>query len=167
MALIGEKTDVKVKKGRTAKKLRTKGVASIMEQIVGKDYASERQTLGGSRTTVQSAATKVSGSAQMSTERTKAAIRRAAASKSKPKAREATMDQREEGILVESIRRIDANMLDIKQEIKTGNDRLEAKIDRLDDKFFKAILLVLRAAASLILILLAALLGFIGGPMLF
>ena len=75
------------------------------------------------------------------------------------------MNQEEHAMLVRAVTSIDHLVKavdEVKQEVKDGSARLEAKIDKLDDRSWKAILVVLGTAGACIVILL----GIIGIPMI-
>ena len=74
------------------------------------------------------------------------------------------MNQEEHAMLVRAVTSIEHLVKavdEVKQEVKDGSARLEAKIDKLDDRFWKAILVVLGTAGACIVILF----GIIGIPM--
>ena len=64
--------------------------------------------------------------------------------------------------LVKAVDEVKQEVKDGKQDAKEGNARLEARIDKLDDRFWKAILVALGASGTYIVILL----GIIGIPMI-
>ena len=75
------------------------------------------------------------------------------------------MNQEEHAMLVRvvtSIEHLVKAVDEVKQEVKDGSARLEAKIDKLDDRSWKAILVVLGTAGACIVILF----GIIGIPMI-
>ena len=74
------------------------------------------------------------------------------------------MNQEEHAMLVRAVTSIEHLVKavdEVKQEVKDGSARLEAKIDKLDDRSWKAILVVLGTAGACIVILF----GIIGIPM--
>ena len=74
------------------------------------------------------------------------------------------MNQEEHAMLVRAATSIEClvkTVDEVKQEVKDGSARLEAKIDKLDDRSWKAILVVLGTAGACIVILF----GIIGIPM--
>ena len=75
------------------------------------------------------------------------------------------MNQEEHAMLVRAVTSIEHLVKavdEVKQEVKDGSARLEAKIDKLDDRSWKAILVVLGTAGACIVILF----GIIGIPMI-
>ena len=64
--------------------------------------------------------------------------------------------------LVKAVDEVKQEVKDGKQDAKEGNARLEARIDKLDDRFWKAILVALGTAGACIVILF----GIIGIPMI-
>ena len=74
------------------------------------------------------------------------------------------MNQEEHAMLVRAVTSIEHLVKavdEVKQEVRDGSARLEAKIDKLDDRSWKAILVVLGTAGACIVILF----GIIGIPM--
>ena len=98
---------------------RAKGESLSQAQSVGPGGVAGPQAPGRTGATVQPA----SDAGKKKTGHAKADEQRAASTTTNPKTKEATMDPKEEGIIAESIRRIDKNIDEIKIEIRSLNGR--------------------------------------------